>query len=368
MKPLLVLLLASTMACHDATPAAETAPAGDGGDIVLPVDSPKLGALQIDTAGSTHDRVVATVPAQVVLDEDHTVRVTSPVSGRITALTARAGDRVAAGAALARILSSDFAQATSDFAKADAVVTQTSAALIRAEDLFAHRVIAQKDLEQARSDAATAKAEAARAHQRAELLGGGAEVRGEYVLRAPVAGTIVDRLANPGAEVRPDGAVTLFTVSSLDELWLVASVPQRDLASVAPGATLSFRSDAAPGRRFDATVSWISDQLDPATRTAQLRAVLANTDRRLRAGVIGEAQLVTRDTEAHATVPSTALVTSGRETVVFVEKARGRFERRVVHVVDDDGTTALVASGVHPGERLVTKGSLLLAAEAGRQP
>ncbi|MBI3568538.1 MAG: efflux RND transporter periplasmic adaptor subunit [Gemmatimonadetes bacterium] len=371
MKRLFILPFALLAACRDATPAAEAAPAGNSGEIVIPADSPKLAAFTVDTAGSTHDRVLASLSAQVVLDEDHTVRVTSPVSGRITALLARPGDRVAAGAPLARIASGDFSQATSDVAKADAAVTQTTAALTRAEDLFAHRVVAQKDVEQARNDAAQAKAEAARAHQRAELLGGGAEVRGEYVLRAPVAGTVVDRAANPGAEVRPDGAVTLFTVSSLDRLWLVASVPQRDLPSLSRGATLWFRSDAAPGTRFEATVTWISDQLDGVTRTAQVRAVIANDHQALRAGVIGDARLVAHDKEAHATVPSTALVTSGRETVVFVEKARGRFERRVVQVVTDDGVTASLAAGpagVKPGERIVTKGSLLLAAEAGHQP
>ncbi len=368
MKRLLFLAFALTAACRDAAPSAEAAPVDRGGDIILAIDSPKLAALTIGTVGATQDRVLASLPAQVVLDEDHTVRVTSPVSGRITALLAHPGDRVAAGAPLAHISSGDLSQATSDAAKAEAAVAQTAAALTRAEDLFAHRVIAQKDLEQARSDAAQARAESARARQRAELLGGGADVRGDYVLRAPVAGTIVDRSANTGAEVRSDGAVVLFTVSALEQLWLVASVPQRDLPSVGLGSTLWFHSEAAPGARFEAKVQWISDQLDAATRTAQVRAVLGNDRRTLRAGVIGQARLVARDPTVLATVPSVALVTSGRETVVFVEKAKGRFERRTVHVTEDDGTVALVSAGVRPGERLVTQGSLLLAAEAGRQP
>jgi cobalt-zinc-cadmium efflux system membrane fusion protein len=227
-------------------------------------------------------------------------------------------------------------------------------------------VIAQRELEQARSDAAQARAEAARAAQRTAMLGEAA-VDGPYVLRAPLGGVVVERMANPGAEVRPDAATPLFTISSLETLWLTAAAPQRDLPYLHKGARLVFTTDAAPGRRFDATITWVGDQLDPSTRTVTLRAELPNREHVLRALVVGEARLTSSDSTAHAVVPSRALVTRGGETVVFVEHAKGRFERRLVKTGDDDGSFVVIVDGLKAGERVVTTGSLLLAAEADRQ-
>ncbi len=367
-ESVVLLSCAIVLAGCGAKPQADEQPvAKKTEEIVIAADSPKLGAIASDSVRTVHDRVVSVLPAQVVLDESRTVRVFSPVTGRIRTLDASAGDVVAVGAPLAHIVSADAAQAASDQIKADAIVAQTNAALTRAEDLFAHHVIAQKDLEQARSDAAQARAESARAHQRSTQLGDAA-IDGPYVLRAPIGGVVVERLANPGAEVRPDAATQLFTISSLESLWLTAAAPQRDLPSVHRGSKLVFTTDAAPGRRFEATVTWVSDQLDPATRTATLRAELPNADHALRALVVGDARLLAADATPHLVIPSRALVTRGGETVVFVEHSKGHYERRLVKTGDDDGTLAVVTEGLKAGERVVTTGSILLAAEAERQP
>jgi cobalt-zinc-cadmium efflux system membrane fusion protein len=365
---ILVLSILSA-ACRGARTAesAESPPAKPG-EIVIDSASPKLAAFGVDTVRVTRERAIATLPAQLALDEGHTVRVFSPVAGRIRALLAEPGAFVAGGAPLASIASSDMSQATSDQVKADAAQTQANAALVRAEDLYAHKVIALKDLEQARSDAAQARAEADRARQRAAQLGASAGVQGEFVLRAPIGGTVIDRSANAGAEVRPDATTALFTVSSLDTLWLIASAPQRDLAKLHTGARLAFTTDAAPGRTFDARVTYVGDQLDPVTRTALVRASLPNPGRTLRAMTVGTARLLAPSGEARAVIPTRALITQGSSTVVFVETARGHYERRAVSVEDDDGTTATIAEGLKPGERVVTRGSILLAGEAARLP
>jgi membrane fusion protein, heavy metal efflux system len=370
MRRLVGIGLLVVAGCGKAAPAdvAEAAPQRDG-EIVIDSASPKLAAIGIDTVRVTHEHTVAMLPAQLALDENHTVRVFSPVTGRVRTLLANPGAAVAAGAPLARIASSDMSQAMSDQAKADASLVQTTAALTRAEDLYAHKVIALKELEQARSDAAQARAESERAKQRAALLGGGADgIQGDFVLRSPIGGVVIDRSVNEGAEVRPDATVPLFTVSSLDTLWLIAAAPQRDLEQLHTGAHLAFTTDAVPGRTFDARVVYVGDQLDPVTRTTTVRAAIANGDRRLRAMVVGSARLMAADAASHVVVPTRALVTRGGEVVVFVEKSRGHFERRSVIVEDDDGTVATIREGIKPGEHVVTRGSILLAAEAERLP
>ena len=364
-----VALIFATMSagCGGTGEPAEAREAPHDGEVRIARDSPKAAWIAIDTARLVTERVIATLPAQVVPDEGHTVRVMSPVIGHIVSLAVQPGDHVRAGQALAQLRSMDAAQASGDASKGAIAWNATRTALARATDLYEHKVIATRDLEQARNDEAQAHAEADRARSRAEQLGMHAgTVSDSYVLRAPVAGVVIDRSANPGAEVRPDNGQTLFTISSLDAVWLSVSVPQRDVAFVHRGARLRFRTEAAPGRVFDARVSFISNAVDPVSRMVTARAVLANPGGQLRVQGTGEVQLLVTESGPGVAIPTRALVTHGADTVVFVEVTPGRFKRRVVVVRDDDGTTATIARGLSAGERVVTTGSLLLAGEADR--
>jgi cobalt-zinc-cadmium efflux system membrane fusion protein len=334
------------------------------GEVWLPPGSPKLASISVDTVRARGEKVVVVLPAQLALDEDHTVRVASPVSGRVRTLDAAPGDRVAAGGALAHIVSSDVAQAQSDLQRASATLTTALTSLARARDLFAHHIIAQRDLQQALNDSAQARAERDRAQARVQQLGTGPDVGEEYVLRAPIGGDVVDRVANPGMEVRPDLPAPLFTVSRLDTLWLTASVYERDLNTVRRGQRVLFTTEALPDRTIAARIVHVSSALDPVTRTATLRALVPNASRALHPLMFGEVRIIAPDSSGLPVVPTLALVTQGDATVVFVQTGPGRFALRPVHVTNDDGQTAVVIDGLRPGEVIVTRGSLLLSAEA----
>jgi len=345
-------------------PAAEH-PMPPSGEVRLEPNDPQLAYLTVDPVAVRTEKVVAVLPAQLVADENHTARIASPVTGRVRTLDVQLGDRVRAGQPLAHIASGDVAQAESDLLKAQAALAQASTGLDRARDLYRNKVIALKDLQQAESDEAQARAERDRAGARVSFLGAStAEVRQGFVLRSPIDGEVVERDLNVGAEVRSDNPRTLFTISSLDTVWLTASAYQRDLATAHRGDRLIFTTDAAPARHYVASVEYVSSVLDPQTRTATIRAVLPNPDHALRTQVFGEARLLAPDSARVPVVPVDALVTHGSATVVYVETAPGRFVRRPVGVGADDGQTAVITTGLRIGERVVTAGSLLLDAEA----
>ena len=359
---LLVALSTLPLACNKGasadTPAATTTAALPPG--VVQLEPPEMAQISIDTVRVRTQRVIATLPAQLLLDENKTVRVVSPVAGRIRTLDAQPGDIVRAGQALAHIVSSDLAQAQSDRAKAVAASQQSGTALVRAESLYVHKVIALKDLQQAQADAASDKAELGRTEQRVRQLGAGESPEGDFVLTAPLAGEIVDRDANPGLEVVANGSTNLFTISSLETLWLTAQAYQQNLSQVHRGQHVVFTTQAMPDRRYDAVVTYVGGSLDETTRTAIVRATLENPGRLLRAQTFGEVRLYAADSSHVPTVPVTALVTAGPETIVFVEIGPNRFARRTVTVNGDDGDMAAISDGVQPGDLVVTRGSILL--------
>src|ERR1700730_56069 len=349
--------------CRNVDAARE--PPKTGSDSVIVLTPAKLTSLTIATVRSRSERLVANLAAQLVPNEDRTVRVSSPVTGRVRALAAIPGTVGGPGSPLAHIVSGDLAQAVSDLAKANAVMASAEANLTRTRDLYDHHVASRKDLEQAETDAAQARAEALRARARIEQLGSASGgMSGEYVVRSPIAGEVIERNANPGMEVRPDLGTTLFTVSDLSTLWLTANLFQKDLANVRPGARLVFHTDAVPGRTFEARVTYVSNSLDPSSRTAVLRATLPNADHALRTMETGDARLYVHDAQPSLVVPTRAIVTHGDASVVFVETAPNHFVRRAVQVGDDDGESTVILSGLKPGERVVVDGSILLEGEA----
>jgi cobalt-zinc-cadmium efflux system membrane fusion protein len=360
----IALPLVALVSCTARPSGDASAPALPPGEVRIPETSPKHAYLTVIPATTTTDHVVATLPAQVAANEDHTVRVASPVLGHTTTVFVRAGDVVTAGQPLASIRSADAGQARSDLAKSLATWTSTRAALSRTRDLVQHQVAAAHDLEQAQNDEAQARAEYERARARSTQLGLGGGGSDQFVLRAPIGGVVIERNINDGAEVRPDNATPLFTITSLADLWLTVNVPQRDLSLVRRGSRVHFVPDSDPGRTYDASITFVSNALDPVTRTATARAVLPNPGNALRVLTSGHAQVVTSDGTPTVVLPSRALVTHGTDTVVFIELTPGRFVRRVVVVRDDDGTTATIASGLSAGERVVVNGSLQLEAEA----
>lgn len=365
-RSLVVILLALPLgvaACDAAAPATQRHdPPGD--EVTFAPGSPRLAQITVDTVRIRRSRVVAVLPAQVALDEDHAVRVTSPVTGRIATINVAAGDHVTPGAPLASIVSSDVALARSEWQRAEAALTLAVSALARTRDLFDHRVVALRDLQQAIADSTQARAERDRALAALQRLGTtNPTVGSDYVLRAPLGGEITARPANPGMEVRPDLADPLFTIADLDTLWITASVYERDLAAVRRGQRVVFTSDALPGRRIEAAIVYVSQALDPATRTATLRAVVPNRGHDLRPGMFGEARVIAFDTTGVPTVPTTALVTRGAETIVLVQVTPGHFVARPVRVGADDGEVAVILEGLRVGELIVTRGSVLVAGE-----
>ncbi|HET8725337.1 MAG TPA: efflux RND transporter periplasmic adaptor subunit, partial [Anaeromyxobacteraceae bacterium] len=277
--------------------------------------------------------------------------------------------RVRRGAPLAAVASPDVGQAFSDLAKAQADLQQAEREERRQRELFEARAAARRDLETAEAAAARARAEFARAGEKARLLRPqGGPITQDYEVRSPIDGEVISRNINPGMEVQGQyaggQAVELFTVGDLSGVWVLADVFAIDVPRLSVGAAARVSLPAFPGRTFDGRVAWIAGALDPTARTARVRIHLANPSRELRPEMLGTVELAGRSREA-LSVPRSAVLRVGEQRVVFVEEGqapdgRTRFVRRVVEVEDEGGERVAVVSGVAPGDRVVSSGAILL--------
>ncbi|GAC1624643.1 MAG: hypothetical protein NVS9B10_10800 [Nevskia sp.] len=301
------------------------------------------------------------LPGRLVWDEDHTVRIYSPFSGRVTAIDVKPGDHVSAGQTLARLSSADYGSAQADARKAKAALTMAEKADVRSRDLLEHGVIASKDAEQAVADHAAAQAESQRAQARLKLFGDVASgVDQLYRLTSPIDGIVAQRALNPGQEVLADqSGAPLFVVTDPRTLWLMLDAHDSELAGLSLGQHLRVESSIYPDQSFDGELTQIADFVDPLTRTLKLRGRVPNTDRRLKAEMYVSA-LLPLPARGTPTIPAAAVFLSGEVQQLFVVSGDHTYTRRTVRVGPEIGGQMPVVEGLKPGDQVVVGGSLLL--------
>src|ERR1700694_268177 len=316
-----------------ANPEAVPVPKIADDKIMFAANAPQLGYLVIEPA---QDRkvVASALSGRLAWDDDVTARVFSPVSGRVIEILANPSQRVAAGDVLARIRSPDFGQAQADTRKSAADFTLAERVLTRTRELFAHRAAAQKDVESAEADYARAISEKERALATLSLYGGdgdAADVNGVFLLKAPVAGVVVEKFVNPGQEVRSDqvGDKPLFVISDPLRLWLFLDVTEADVGSLTTGQDVLVRARALPGANFHGHVEIIGEGLDPATRTIKARCIVDNPDKRLRAETYVSADIAATMASG-VDIPTKAVFLKDNRHYIFIETAPGQLERRAV--------------------------------------
>jgi len=364
--PIAAALLAG---CRGPAPAGDDgAPKVEGARVEIPPGSPQSQALQLD-APRVAPGVSLHLNGRLAWDQTVTVGVYPAFSGRVTQVIAEPGQRVEAGAVLARIESADYAQVEEDAAKAVSDRRLAERSLARVRDLEEHGAAARKDLEAAEADLAHARAESERTASRLAAYGDpGTAIDGSYALRAPIAGVVVERNLGPGQELRADQflagtpqlAVPLFTITDPTRLWVMIDASEHDAPHLHPGDPFSLRLHVGSAEGRSGRIEAVSDFLDPVTRTVRVRGSLENPEPRLRAEMLVGVDVEPRDAEPVPEVPATAVLLQGERHYLYVEDGPGRFERREVALGPEQGDWLRVLHGLDGGRRVVTAGAILL--------
>lgn len=359
---LLILLLC---ACQDKEQDANTRPlAPPKNEVILAPDSPKRGYIKEAVVELVQRPLMESVSGKITYDETRTARITSPIAGRVTRIIAALGSRVSAGQALAELDSPDLGQAQSDYAKAQADLNLVERSYQRIQELYAHGIAPRKDLDQAGDDLTRARSELERARLKLANLGvrnGRADNR--FTLHAPIAGTVTERTINPGMEVRTDLATPLFVLSDLTQLWVQMDVFEKDISLVHIGAKALLQVPAYPGELFPATINYIGQVVDDATRTVKVRCLVMNPEKRLMPSMYALIDVQSEADDKAVIAPLTALFTEGDSDWLFVAVKDGYYQKRPVKVGLRLKDRAVIQQGLNPGERLVIDGALLLRNE-----
>ena len=302
-------------------------------------------------------------------DDNATTRLFSPFAGRVTQILVEPGASVKKGDALALIQSPDYGQAQADAAKAFSDRTLAEGNLARVKDLFDHGAAPAKDLATAEADVARTKAESSRATARLALYGGVKEqIDQNYTLRSPIDGVVVEKNINPGQEVRPDQMLAstpqlsapLFVITDPIRLWALIDVSERDLPHLIAKSPLSVKASVYGDHSFMGQIDYVSDSLDPASRTARIRASIANPDRLLKAEMLVTAELSIAQ-EGAVEISAKAVFLQGDRHFVIIQESAGKYSKHEVVVGREAEGRTLILKGLTGAEQVVSEGAMLIA-------
>lgn len=362
-----LLVATSVAACgHKNGSGDDTGPmlVSDHGLLTVPAKSPLRTHLVIEAVGGGAAERRLEAPATVEADPTHVANIISPLTGRVTELRVKLGDRVRRGQILAVLASGDLAQANSDVVKAADALDLAKKALDRAQGVREAGGAAEKDFEAAQSVYNQAAAELDRAKARQRALNG-PSAKTQLVLTAPQDGVITALSIAPGSQVG-DPTATLMTVTNIERVLVTANVAEGDAGAVAVGQQADIRLTAFAGRTLHGRVTSVNALLEPDTRRRKVRIALDNHDGAVLPNMYGTVTLLrpapsaTGTAPVSVTVPQSALLMNNDTISVMVEVRPWVFQRRVVQIGDETDTTVQVVSGLAPGERVVVKGGVLL--------
>ncbi|HEY7896783.1 MAG TPA: efflux RND transporter periplasmic adaptor subunit [Gemmatimonadaceae bacterium] len=339
----------------------------------LTLTAEQQARIHLDTVAlSQFDPSVLTT-GTVAFNGDRSTQVLSPVSGPVTKLLVQPGSVVSTGTPLAIVSSPDFAAAVGSYRKA--VLTAANLQRIADQDaqLFKTDALSQRDLDQAQADAASAVADREAAKEQIKSLGidpsviesatnGSSAGAVPGVIRAPISGTVVERLITPG-QLLQAGTTPAFTIADLSTVWVMANVFESDLARVRKGEAVTVTSPVSP-TPFDGTVDYVGALVDSSTRATSVRLLVRNRGDLLKRDMFVNVAIRSDRQKTGILAPVDAVLRDD-QNLPFVFVATGnspnvQYARRSITLGERVGDDYEIVSGLKPGDRVVAEGALFL--------
>ena len=374
-----VLVLACLQGCDDASVRTQSAAGPAPGELQLNPALIGSNQIRIEAVRAAAEVISVRTSGKAGFNQERLSYVSSPLVGRVVELGVRPGERVAAGQILAVLDSPDLGTASSEFikARADLILAQRSHDL--AQQLWVAKAMARKDVQKAEDEYVKAKTDLRRTRERLLSLGvpqseldrplDALHVRSRFDLCAPIAGTVVERTVTLGQMVGGDSAQRLFIIADLSDLWVTADVYEKDLPLIHLGDEVSVQAAAWPQEGFQGRIDYIGDTVDPTSRTIKVRVSVDNRRLLLKPEMFVTATIRTAASATVLTVPLAAIHGEGSDqTYVFTVLDGNRFARRPVTLGTKADDRVAITNGLSAQDRVVTEGSILLKAEAERQP
>jgi membrane fusion protein, heavy metal efflux system len=330
----------------------------------------KNNAIHFETTKAESGRPLVNLPltARVTLVEAKTGPSFAPLEGRVAEVSVKLGDRVKKGDRLVLVSSADLAALTREYQAASLSVRTKQAMLDRTRLVVESRAASANDLLVAESELAEAKLSLGTAGAKMRSLSVNQSGENAYWVVANRAGVVVQLEAAKGKEVGPDKDHPVATVADLDEVLVIADLPSRQASSLKIGESVEIRRAGGGTAIASGSIERIADSVDSERQTVPVSVRVPNPAHDVRPNEYVEAIFTSGAEGRVVTVPTDAVVSDGAVSVVFIEEASGdgtKYTKHSVVVGRQAREQTEILSGVLAGDRVVSRGALLLLNAVG---
>ena len=343
-------------------------------------ENEKPGLIKTTLVGTQPFSKVLPLTGEVQLNETKTVHVSSPLPGIVRRTMVNIGQKVSAGDILFEIDSPEVAEAKADYLKKMAVLQLARKTAEREANLFAKKISAEVEMQEAKTRQAEAEIELANTRTRLtrsglsskeiELLGNSATntMTGIIAVRASQNGTVLEGHVNSGEYV--ESGKELFVLSDLSEVWVWANLKESDALALNPSGSkipAEVSAQGTGGKKYQGTLDVISGMMHEQTRTVRARITVSNAEGLLRPGMFVNVKLLLPGGENVVTVPKVAVLADEGRTFVFVHKEGDYWIRRPVTLGETFGDQVIIRNGLTSGQKIIADGSFLLKSDVLRK-
>jgi membrane fusion protein (multidrug efflux system) len=329
------LLLAACLVSITSSAMAQGKPGGAG-----------RGPTPVIVASAYKDHFVDKVEAIGTLRANETITLASTVTETVTAVNFTDGQRVQKGDVLVEMTDGE-EKALLDQQRA--LVNEAQKQLNRAKELAKTGAISKEILEQRQREAASTRAG----------LDALASRLADYVIVAPFDGIVGLRNISVGALLQPATKITTLDDDSVMKLDF--SVPSVYLPTLKPGVAIVAKATGF-NEEFKGEISAIDSQIDEATRSVIVRAIIPNPEAKLKPGLLMSVELMKSPRDA-VSIPENAIVPEGRKHFVFVvdeTKSPLSVEKREITIGTRRPGDVEVVDGLKEGEKVVVQGTMMV--------
>jgi membrane fusion protein, heavy metal efflux system len=314
-------------------------------------------SLSLFTVGVDHVKNKLSLSGKVSYNQDKITKVFSLVSGHMQDVKSVLGDYVKAGQVLAIIQSGDLADLQQNAVSAKSQLSVAQKNLQVTKDMSDAGLASQKDLVAAQEMVESAKGEVRRVAARQNILGSSAST---YYIKAPVSGFIVEKNAQPGMELRSDDPESLFTISNLDPIWILANVYENDVSKIKLGQEAKITTLSYPDKVYTGRIDKIFNMLDPESKTMKVRVTLSNADFLLKPEMFAKVNLEYGFSENKLIVPSESIIFDNNKNYVVIGTNFKDLKIVPVDVFQKVDDITFLNGGVNSGDKIVKENAYLL--------
>jgi len=346
----LIIGLAS-QSCHKNAEAT-----ADNSKYVLPDSLAKT--LVFDNVENCKLTNTITLSGKVAFNDDNVAKIYPMVSGVIQDIKVMLGDYVQKGQVLGVIKSSEMAGISNDLVNAETNLRVAQKNMEASQDMFKSGLASQKELLVAEAARDQAQSEQNRVKRILHINGGNSN--GDYIVRSPISGFVVEKLVTNNMSIRGDNGTNLFTISDLKNVWIIANVYESNISQIHLNDEVDVTTLSYPDKVFHGKVDKIMNVLDPTNKVMKVRVVLPNPGYQLKPEMFANVKVTNEGNRQALCVASSAVIFDHSQNYVLVYHNNSDIKIVPVQVINTVDDRSYISGDVKLNDKVIASQTILI--------